>query len=359
MSPAEDNLDELLELGLATRHGRSQVSDIKTKHNDKDKESKVARRADASTDMFNLTDDGRQAVQALQSYSDPKPLPSLRLPGSEHQELEEQHMFTLLQKLLHERWVVREKQRRERAPAYSKNAEKIIWFSASSAWGHLSPPYLICLLKANSLLDSGLDTLHHFQIQKYYECILKIPPSKLKDVRPRQPTSFYVILMNGGGGARARHKKHSAPAELQLDAEESMLQPRAAPKAKVHAQAAAKVQQRSASSSSRSDSEMKNDEAAAAATEEEVDLPAHAGSSQDHMVMEAAGAGAQQSTRHGQQQRSSRAAAAVMRHGRGEGELSRSSKHNPTTIWVGRVPIVLRQDRDVPRLHDCMGLVLH
>ena len=87
--------------------------------------NKVAKRANTGIDTFNLTDQGRLAVHALQIYDRPKPVPSMQLHTDAASE--DLHMFELMQKLFRNRWTCRLKPAKARLAPYTEGSEKVFW----------------------------------------------------------------------------------------------------------------------------------------------------------------------------------------------------------------------------------------
>jgi hypothetical protein len=60
--------------------------------------------------------------------------------------------------------------------------------------------YMICLLKASHLFDSGLLQLHHKQCCAYYTALLRLVPSWLPSVLPNQPAQYYKAFLSRAEG---------------------------------------------------------------------------------------------------------------------------------------------------------------
>lgn len=116
--------------------------------------------------------------------------------------------FELMQELGHQGWTSEMKQPSKKIESYKAGANKL-WYFANS----ISIPYLQCLLLSQSLFDSGLRELHHFQPVQYYKTLiyfLQHVPERLNDVIPNQALPFYKLL---------RQRKGRVDTQLELDEE--------------------------------------------------------------------------------------------------------------------------------------------
>ena len=149
-----------------------------------------------AVDMFNVTEKGRRALTVIHKYEKPMHLSEVVLKrDSDAEQLEELHLFELLQRLRQQGWECKSQKSKVKVDPYMTGSPKIFWHTTAAVRGNLSPVYLISLLRADELLASGLAGLHRMQVRKYYEAALGLQPCDLQKLLPGQPGSFYELLL--------------------------------------------------------------------------------------------------------------------------------------------------------------------
>ena len=101
--------------------------------------------------------------------------------------------FESMLELASQGWVHSRQKPSRKIEAYRANQCKVWYLGEKPPSVH----YLHSLLYANDLFHHGLQMIFHFQSAAYYKCLLffmRHAPSRVSDVKPNQPHSYYKLL---------------------------------------------------------------------------------------------------------------------------------------------------------------------
>lgn len=101
--------------------------------------------------------------------------------------------FEAMLELASQGWVHSRQKPSRKIEAYKADQLKVWYLGEKPSCKH----YLHALLYANDLFRHGLQMIFHFQSAAYYKCLLffmRHDPSRLNDVKPNQPHSYYKLL---------------------------------------------------------------------------------------------------------------------------------------------------------------------
>ena len=108
-------------------------------------------------------------------------------------QLDENTVFDLLLILLQGGWREVGKASKTRVSPYVADGPKIVYYDTGSAT--ISRLYLRCLIQADEILAKGVRSIHHFQPQLYYKCLLECHAAQAARVAPNLKTAAYRRLL--------------------------------------------------------------------------------------------------------------------------------------------------------------------
>ena len=169
---------------------------------------------DGKPDTFSITSRGRLALQVTQSLTSPSLLVRFRLHKAErNNDFSEFCQFEAMLELARRGWTYEQRSASKKIPGYTKNSVKK-WFWNKQICKH----YVRALLSVDQLFALGLQELVHFQASAYYKTLLimlKKKSTKMADLLPRQPLSYYKLFqkrLNPG-----RHPRAAAMDEFETE----------------------------------------------------------------------------------------------------------------------------------------------
>ena len=166
--------------------------------------TKVAKRPGSDIDTFNITQHGLAALQVTQTSVQSSKL-SEYLPES-MTDTTINTDFGLVLTLGKLGWRFERGTPSRKTQEYKKGGEKVWYFHAQTKKGGINEKYLTVLKESDRLFRDGLESIFHWQLKVYYTALLTVPPSELSNVRPWQPRSYYMLLLQKQKGPKK--KKH-------------------------------------------------------------------------------------------------------------------------------------------------------
>ena len=140
---------------------------------------------------FTLTDKGRTCMRPCLRLHRPVCLPAYHREVSD---FEDYTCLELITRLASSGWQDKESNPSKKIMPYDLKQQQV-WYRQPKK--KISKLYLHALIVAKDRISAGLlQSVHHFQSQAYYRCVIDKVPNPLPD----QPLSYYKILCSGRGG---------------------------------------------------------------------------------------------------------------------------------------------------------------
>lgn len=155
--------------------------------------TKVAKRPGSDIDTFNITQHGLAVLQVTQTSVQSSKLSEF-LPES-MTDITINTDFGLVLTLGKLGWRFERGTPSRKTQEYKEGGEKVWYFHAQTKKDGINEKYLTVLKESDRLFRDGLESIFHWQLKVYYTALLTVPPSELPNVRPWQPRSYYMLLL--------------------------------------------------------------------------------------------------------------------------------------------------------------------
>ena len=148
---------------------------------------------DAASGRIASTSHATKGLCVAQLYNGPASICEYVSKARTRGQLDENTVFDLLLILLQGGWREVGKASKTRVSPYVADGPKIVYYDTGSAT--VSRLYLRCLIQADEILAKGVRSIHHFQPQLYYKCLLECHAAQAARVAPNLKTAAYRRLL--------------------------------------------------------------------------------------------------------------------------------------------------------------------